>query len=150
MHLIPPPPGRQVVVPSVLGCTPTAAGDSAMETTGDDGAPTFTYTVGSNRLAYPRPGMEIRSPLKDGLIEDWGLYEELVQYTCGFHQLHPPSARSHCLCSHFRDPAALDHPLGPRPRVSTTHATADSPRAMRPSLLTSDTTSCTWSRTTTR
>ena len=65
-------------------------------------------------------------------------------------QLHPPSARSHWLCSHFRDPAALDHPLGPRPRVSTAHATADSPRAMRPSLLTSDTTSCTWSRTTTR
>lgn len=39
------------------------------------------YSLGTNALKYPKPGMEVRSAFKDGLIEDWGLLEQLLDFT---------------------------------------------------------------------
>ena len=39
------------------------------------------YSLGTNALKYPKPGMEVRSAFKDGLIEDWDLLEQLLDFT---------------------------------------------------------------------
>ena len=52
-----------------------AAGGAAAATNGVE------YSLGTNALKYPKPGMEVRSAFKDGLIEDWDLLEQLLDFT---------------------------------------------------------------------
>eukprot|EP00698_Gefionella_okellyi_P005322 TRINITY_DN14842_c0_g1_i1.p1 TRINITY_DN14842_c0_g1~~TRINITY_DN14842_c0_g1_i1.p1 ORF type:complete len:401 (-),score=71.02 TRINITY_DN14842_c0_g1_i1:344-1546(-) len=39
------------------------------------------YYVGTSALSYRRDHMDILSPFKDGIIDDWDLFEQLVEHT---------------------------------------------------------------------
>lgn len=43
------------------------------------------YLIDSMSLKAPKPNKEIRPFLKDGLVEDWNLYEKVLDYTLGKH-----------------------------------------------------------------
>eukprot|EP00039_Didymoeca_costata_P026898 m.16946 g.16946 ORF g.16946 m.16946 type:complete len:435 (-) comp5848_c0_seq1:27-1331(-) len=75
------------VFPSLVGYVPE--NDSTAESGQMDTAPDKTNgtgkngrkcSVGTNRLKYPKPGLELFSPVRDGLVEDWDMYEELLDY----------------------------------------------------------------------
>lgn len=46
---------------------------------------TKRYLIDPMSLKTPKPHMNIQSCLKDGLIEDWDLFENVMQYTFGKH-----------------------------------------------------------------
>jgi actin-related protein len=68
------------------------------------------YLIESMSLKTPKPNVEIRPFLKDGLIDDWNLYENVLNYVIGKHlkcdaSKHPilltePVVR-HSECAHF-------------------------------------------------
>lgn len=39
------------------------------------------YYVDTTYLNVPRPGMEVQTYMKDGMIENWELFEEVLDYT---------------------------------------------------------------------
>ncbi len=43
------------------------------------------YLIESMSLKTPKPHVEIRPFLKDGLIDDWNLYENVLHYVIGKH-----------------------------------------------------------------
>ncbi|XP_003747100.1 actin-like protein 6B [Galendromus occidentalis] len=52
------------------------------------------YLIDVGALNYPRKGVELQSFLKDGLIDDWELFEKILDYSYDKHirsesQLHP-------------------------------------------------------------
>ncbi|XP_077978025.1 actin-like protein 6B [Glandiceps talaboti] len=52
------------------------------------------YFTDTNSIHYPREALEIQSPLKDGMIEDWNMLQALLDHTYGKHirsepHLHP-------------------------------------------------------------
>jgi len=83
----------KAVFPSTVGCTPLddepEVNDTIMNAAFDQGTAfpgamkkrSYEYSLGTNAVSYPKPGMQMRSPFKDGLIDDWDLYEELLNYT---------------------------------------------------------------------
>lgn len=70
----------KAVFPSDVGCTAMEGG--GMDVDGGAAVPgAVEYSLGTNALKYPKPGMEVRSAFKDGLIEDWDLLEQLLDFT---------------------------------------------------------------------
>ena len=70
-------------IPAVVGVSAEDAPEAAkMEV---DGAPApqakKKYHVDTTALAYAKKGMEVVPYLKDGMIDDWGLFEELLDYS---------------------------------------------------------------------
>eukprot|EP00048_Salpingoeca_helianthica_P017647 m.238366 g.238366 ORF g.238366 m.238366 type:complete len:430 (+) comp21743_c0_seq1:111-1400(+) len=61
------------------------AAENAMET--DASAPAGAaaakpiYSVGVQHFSTPRPEMQMKKPLKDGLIDDWDVYEQLIVHS---------------------------------------------------------------------
>ncbi|KAL5006339.1 hypothetical protein ScPMuIL_015145 [Solemya velum] len=56
--------------------------------------PEKQYYIDTNSIKVPRKGMEIHSFLKDGMIEDWDVYEKMIDYVYSRHvrsesNLHP-------------------------------------------------------------
>jgi actin-related protein len=49
------------------------------------------YLIDSMSIKTPRPDMQIRPFLKDGLIDDWNLYENVLHYILGKHLKCDPS-----------------------------------------------------------
>eukprot|EP00794_Sanderia_malayensis_P016704 gene16704-18398_t len=52
------------------------------------------YFIDSSEIHVPRPNVEMMSPLKDGLVEDWDLFEQLLTHSYEKHirsnsELHP-------------------------------------------------------------
>eukprot|EP00040_Diaphanoeca_grandis_P032169 m.194469 g.194469 ORF g.194469 m.194469 type:complete len:435 (-) comp32530_c0_seq1:247-1551(-) len=72
----------KAVFSTMLGCVPNDDGVQAMDTDSSQAATSHKkYVSGSTKLAFPRSGMELKSPVNDGLIEDWDLFEALVEHT---------------------------------------------------------------------
>ena len=74
-------------IPSVVGISEDgtgAQGDTPMEV---DGANVKMkggkkkYHIDTTSLHYPKQGMEVTSFLKDGMIEDWNVLEQLLDYS---------------------------------------------------------------------
>jgi actin-related protein len=64
-------------IPSYVGSVVGTSPDS-MET--DTSTPSKKYYTGTTALHVPREGMELSHPLNDGLIEDWDLFEKIMDY----------------------------------------------------------------------
>ena len=52
------------------------------------------YYIDPSEISAPRPNVEMMSPLKDGLIENWDLFEKLLDHSYKRHirsdsELHP-------------------------------------------------------------
>jgi len=95
----------KAVFPTMLGCIPDNSSNNNADTmdTSDDNQQNIAnktkYVSGSTKLAFPRPGMELKSPLKDGLVHDWDLFEALVEHTYEHLNTDPkqhPLMRSEC------------------------------------------------------
>ncbi|EDV21979.1 Actin-like protein 6A [Trichoplax sp. H2] len=81
--------------PSYVGCTTDGnfEDDNAMDTA--DGPTSVAskrkYYIGYNFLSSPKERMEMISPLKDGMIDDWDLFKELFDHTFANHIRSDPS-----------------------------------------------------------
>lgn len=70
-------------------------GSTQMEIDGDKSKPGGpTYFIDTNTLRVPRENMEVISPLKNGMIEDWDSYQAILDHTYKTHikseaSLHP-------------------------------------------------------------
>eukprot|EP00049_Salpingoeca_infusionum_P023826 m.14038 g.14038 ORF g.14038 m.14038 type:complete len:485 (-) comp6119_c0_seq1:231-1685(-) len=81
----------KAVFPTLVGCVAEEVSGDGMDTAmdavdGEDAAPSqpktqTKYTLGTTSLNTPVSGRELKSPIKDGMIEDWELYEQLLDYT---------------------------------------------------------------------
>lgn len=87
-------------VPTYMGVLEDSnKSENEMETdqTATDAAaqpPNRKYFIGTNSLHVPRDNMEVSSPLKDVMIEDWDMFENLVDHVYKRHirsdsSLHP-------------------------------------------------------------
>ncbi|XP_065197504.1 actin-like protein 6B [Sycon ciliatum] len=87
---------------TTAGAASSDSGDQAMDTGDDsrvgsnqaDSASERRVVLGVNSLHFPRQGMEMTSPLTDGLIEDFDLYEQILDHLYNKHlrsksELHP-------------------------------------------------------------
>lgn len=53
----------------------------AMETDGSDNANFKKYILGTSHITYPREQVEIESPLKNGMIDNWDMFETIIDHT---------------------------------------------------------------------
>ncbi|XP_005165974.1 actin-like protein 6A isoform X1 [Danio rerio] len=82
--------------PTVIGVTlDREDGSTPMETDGEKGKQSgTTYFIDTNQLRVPRESMEVMSPLKNGMIEDWDSFQAILDHTYKMHfksqpGLHP-------------------------------------------------------------
>lgn len=79
-------------IPSSIGVVEEA--EVAMETDEVKKEASKKYCIDTNSLRVPRKGMEIQTFLKDGMIENWEMFEQMLDYTYKRHiqsesQEHP-------------------------------------------------------------
>ncbi|XP_052896350.1 actin-like protein 6A [Anopheles moucheti] len=69
-------------IPSVVGVGPTdPVMNSDLETKADNNiGSTNKYYVDTTHINVARPSMEIQSYMKDGMIENWDLFEKVIDY----------------------------------------------------------------------
>uniref|UniRef100_A0A8C6Q9N3 Actin-like protein 6A n=1 Tax=Nothobranchius furzeri TaxID=105023 RepID=A0A8C6Q9N3_NOTFU len=79
--------------PTVIGVTlDREDGSTPMETDGDKGKQSSTtYYIDTNQLRVPRESMEVMSPLKNGMIEDWDSFQAILDHTYKMHFKSEPS-----------------------------------------------------------
>uniref|UniRef100_A0A673K848 Actin-like protein 6A n=1 Tax=Sinocyclocheilus rhinocerous TaxID=307959 RepID=A0A673K848_9TELE len=79
--------------PTVIGLTlDREDGSTLMETDGEKGKQsTTTYYIDTNQLRVPRESMEVMSPLKNGMIEDWDSFQAILDNTYKMHFKSEPS-----------------------------------------------------------
>ncbi|XP_061635017.1 actin-like protein 6A [Phyllopteryx taeniolatus] len=79
--------------PTVIGVTlDREDGTTPMETDGDKGKQSGTiYYIDTNQLRVPRETMEVMSPLKNGMIEDWDSFQAILDHTYRMHFKSEPS-----------------------------------------------------------
>uniref|UniRef100_A0A7N9AZR2 Actin-like 6A n=1 Tax=Mastacembelus armatus TaxID=205130 RepID=A0A7N9AZR2_9TELE len=79
--------------PTVIGVTlDREDGSAPMETDGDKGKQSgTTYYIDTNQLRVPRENMEVMSPLKNGMIEDWDSFQAILDHTYKMHFKSEPS-----------------------------------------------------------
>uniref|UniRef100_A0A3B4Y4I4 Actin-like protein 6A n=1 Tax=Seriola lalandi dorsalis TaxID=1841481 RepID=A0A3B4Y4I4_SERLL len=79
--------------PTVIGVTlDREDGSTPMETDGDKGKQSgTTYYIDTNQLRVPRENMEVMSPLKNGMIEDWDSFQAILDHTYKMHFKSEPS-----------------------------------------------------------
>ena len=70
--------------PTVIGIAPSKSDDDVMETSNIEDSSKIRdkldYVVGTNYITAVREGLELQSPIQDGLIENWDLFEHLLDY----------------------------------------------------------------------
>jgi len=65
------------------------------------------YHIDTTALHFPKKGMEVSTYLKDGMIEDWDMFEQVsgVDFTnilrATFMQMDPKNAKRHSLTEFF-------------------------------------------------
>lgn len=69
-------------------------GDTAMETDDKTAQPERSFFLDTNSIKVPRKGMEINTFLKDGMIDNWEVFEKVLDHTYSRHirsesHLHP-------------------------------------------------------------
>uniref|UniRef100_A0A8C2CY69 Actin-like protein 6A n=1 Tax=Cyprinus carpio TaxID=7962 RepID=A0A8C2CY69_CYPCA len=78
--------------PTVIGVTlDREDGSTPMETDGEKGKSGTTYYIDTNQLRVPRENMEVMSPLKNGMIEDWDSFQAILDHTYKMHFKSEPS-----------------------------------------------------------
>uniref|UniRef100_A0A671TD76 Actin-like protein 6A n=1 Tax=Sinocyclocheilus anshuiensis TaxID=1608454 RepID=A0A671TD76_9TELE len=79
--------------PTVIGVTlDREDGSTLMETDGEKGKQSATtYYIDTNQLRVPRESMEVMSPLKNGMIEDWDSFQAILDHTYKMHFKSEPS-----------------------------------------------------------
>uniref|UniRef100_A0A4W4GAA8 Actin-like protein 6A n=1 Tax=Electrophorus electricus TaxID=8005 RepID=A0A4W4GAA8_ELEEL len=79
--------------PTVIGVTlDRDDGTTPMETDGEKGKQSgTTYYIDTNQLRVPRENMEVMSPLKNGMIEDWDSFQAILDHTYKMHFKSEPS-----------------------------------------------------------
>uniref|UniRef100_A0A8C5B877 Actin-like 6A n=1 Tax=Gadus morhua TaxID=8049 RepID=A0A8C5B877_GADMO len=79
--------------PTVIGVTlDREDGSTPMETDGEKTKPSgTTYFIDTNQLRVPRENMEVMSPLKNGMIEDWDSFQAILDHTYKMHFKSEPS-----------------------------------------------------------
>uniref|UniRef100_A0A7N6AKF4 Actin-like protein 6A n=1 Tax=Anabas testudineus TaxID=64144 RepID=A0A7N6AKF4_ANATE len=79
--------------PTVIGVSlDREDGSTPMETDGDKGKQSgTTYYIDTNQLRVPRENMEVMSPLKNGMIEDWDSFQAILDHTYKMHFKSEPS-----------------------------------------------------------
>uniref|UniRef100_A0A3B5L7H8 Actin-like protein 6A n=1 Tax=Xiphophorus couchianus TaxID=32473 RepID=A0A3B5L7H8_9TELE len=79
--------------PTVIGVTiDRDDGSTPMETDGDKSKQSgTTYYIDTNQLRVPRESMEVMSPLKNGMIEDWDSFQAILDHTYKMHFKSEPS-----------------------------------------------------------
>uniref|UniRef100_A0A672JT02 Actin-like protein 6A n=1 Tax=Salarias fasciatus TaxID=181472 RepID=A0A672JT02_SALFA len=79
--------------PTVIGVTlDREDGSTPMETDGDKSKQSgTTYYIDTNQLRVPRENMEVMSPLKNGMIEDWDSFQAILDHTYKMHFKSEPS-----------------------------------------------------------
>ncbi|XP_047442400.1 actin-like protein 6A [Mugil cephalus] len=79
--------------PTVIGVTlDREDGSTPMETDGDKSKQSgTTYYIDTNQLRVPRESMEVMSPLKNGMIEDWDSFQAILDHTYKMHFKSEPS-----------------------------------------------------------
>uniref|UniRef100_A0A8C1VJ89 Actin-like protein 6A n=1 Tax=Cyprinus carpio TaxID=7962 RepID=A0A8C1VJ89_CYPCA len=79
--------------PTVIGVTlDREDGSTPMETDGEKGKQSgTTYYIDTNQLRVPRESMEVMSPLKNGMIEDWDSFQAILDHTYKMHFKSEPS-----------------------------------------------------------
>lgn len=71
--------------------------DTSTNTNGDTirssetNKPSKKYYLDAMSVRTPKPNMQVQSYLKDGLIDDWDLFEKVLDYTFGKHLRCDPS-----------------------------------------------------------
>lgn len=75
------------------------------------------YFIDSSEISVPRSNLEMMSPLKDGLIDNWDLFEKLLDHSYKRHirsdsELHPvlmseAPVRNYFHIFHFTKPEFL-------------------------------------------
>ncbi|XP_003386197.1 PREDICTED: actin-like protein 6A [Amphimedon queenslandica] len=83
-------------IPTVIGVGPGE--DTPMDTEDSEApikpAPSNKYYIDTTVIGRPREGVEMKTPLKDGIIKDWELYQQLINHLYTKHiktdsDLHP-------------------------------------------------------------
>uniref|UniRef100_A0A8C9SQ59 Actin-like protein 6A n=1 Tax=Scleropages formosus TaxID=113540 RepID=A0A8C9SQ59_SCLFO len=79
--------------PTVFGMTlDREDGSNPMETEGGKAKQSgTTYYIDTNQLRVPRENMEVMSPLKNGMIEDWDSFQAILDHTYKMHFKSEPS-----------------------------------------------------------
>ncbi|KAK5869862.1 hypothetical protein PBY51_024550 [Eleginops maclovinus] len=79
--------------PTVIGVTlDREDGSTPMETDGEKTKQSgTTYFIDTNQLRVPRESMEVMSPLKNGMIEDWDSFQAILDHTYKMHFKSEPS-----------------------------------------------------------
>uniref|UniRef100_A0A3P8XFB9 Actin-like protein 6A n=1 Tax=Esox lucius TaxID=8010 RepID=A0A3P8XFB9_ESOLU len=79
--------------PTVIGVTlDREDGSTPMETDGGDkGKQGTNYFIDTNQLRVARENMEVMSPLKNGMIEDWDSFQAILDHTYKMHFKSEPS-----------------------------------------------------------
>uniref|UniRef100_A0AAY4BB14 Actin-like protein 6A n=1 Tax=Denticeps clupeoides TaxID=299321 RepID=A0AAY4BB14_9TELE len=79
--------------PTVIGVTlDREDGSAPMETDGEKPKQSGTaYYIDTNQLRVPREQMEVMSPLKNGMIEDWDSFQAILDHTYKMHFKSEPS-----------------------------------------------------------
>ncbi|KAI5109356.1 actin-like protein 6A, partial [Silurus meridionalis] len=79
--------------PTVIGVTVDREdGTTPMETDGDKSKQSgTTYYIDTNQLRVPRENMEVMSPLKNGMIEEWDSFQAILDHTYRMHFKSEPS-----------------------------------------------------------
>ena len=52
-----------------------------MQTEGNENLKSKEYIIGTNNITFPRAKVEIMSPLKNGMIENWDMFEAIIDHT---------------------------------------------------------------------
>lgn len=69
--------------PTIVGIAPNKSEDDAMEVSGVEESrkkDKLDFVVGTNYITAVREGLELQSPIQDGMIENWDLFEHLIDY----------------------------------------------------------------------
>ena len=69
--------------PTIIGIAPSKADDDVMETSSIEDTKKrdkLDYVVGTNYITALREGLELQGPIQDGMIENWDLFEHLIDY----------------------------------------------------------------------
>uniref|UniRef100_A0A8C5I7E2 Actin-like 6A n=1 Tax=Gouania willdenowi TaxID=441366 RepID=A0A8C5I7E2_GOUWI len=79
--------------PTVIGVTVDREdGSTPMETDSDKGKQSgTTHYIDTNQLRVPRENMEVMSPLKNGMIDDWDSFQAILDHTYKMHFKSEPS-----------------------------------------------------------
>ncbi|XP_054162103.1 actin-like protein 6A isoform X1 [Oppia nitens] len=81
-------------IPTMVGAINDFVETNAMDIDGQQSQTQKKYSIDTTAIHSPRKGMEMTTFLKDGMIEDWDLFENIMDYTYKKHlksdsMLHP-------------------------------------------------------------